>query len=385
MLKKIIITLTLISIGCAALPQELPRIEFKDACLPDAIELLSKKAGLDVIFSGDSGLLKTKRVNLDLSNSSPKEAIEYILQANGLSCEKKGKTLLISTLPQDQEQSAYKGIVKTVMLKHLPSQKVSELILKLFPKLKASAGLHSNTLVLKGKTSIVKEAEDLVGKIDHPTPQVLIEAQVIELSQSGSQRLGFLYGKEAGTFSFITDKVTGKTEPSDNLLTTLHLLIGEGQAQIKASPRIATLDDHEAIINIGNRIPYAVPYTSTSGGTQWTVDYIDAGVKLKITPRIGDDGQITSFIQPEVSSISEWRTTSAGDFPVISTRNASATLRVKDGETIIIGGLISEAQRENVSKVPVLGYIPIIGLLFQNKNAETAKSEIVFLITPHLI
>ena len=94
------------------------------------------------------------------------------------------------------------------------------------------------------------------------------------------------------------------------------------------------------MIKIGSRIPYAVPVTSGTT-TQWTVDYIDAGVKLKITPQLGQEGDITTFIQPEVSSISEWRTTAAGDFPVISTRNACATVRVKNGETIVIGGLLS--------------------------------------------
>ena len=100
---------------------------------------------------------------------------------------------------------------------------------------------------------------------------------------------------------------------------------------------------------------------------------------------MGDDGEITAFLQPEVSSVSEWRTTAAGDFPVITTRNAQATLRVKDGETIVVGGLISESERENVVKLPILGQLPIIGYLFQNKTVEKAQTEIVFLITPHII
>ena len=162
-------------------------------------------------------------------------------------------------------------------------------------------------------------------------------------------------------------------------------MIADGSANVVASPRIATLDNQEAVINIGSRIPYAVPVTYASGSTQWTVDYIDAGVKLKITPQLGEEGDIRTFIQPEVSSVSEWRTTAAGEFPVISTRNASATVRVKDGESIVIGGLISDSQRENVTRVPVLGYLPVIGLLFQNRSAEKEKTEIVFLITPHVI
>ncbi|MBU0573993.1 MAG: type II and III secretion system protein, partial [Candidatus Margulisbacteria bacterium] len=136
---------------------------------------------------------------------------------------------------------------------------------------------------------------------------------------------------------------------------------------------------------IGSRIPYAVPAVSNSAATLWTVDYIDAGVKLKITPKLGEDGYITTHIQPEVSAVSEWKTTSAGDFPVISTRNASATVRLKDGESIVIGGLLSDAERENIKKVPFLGHIPILGLFFQDRSVEKSKSEIIFVITPYVI
>jgi type II secretory pathway component GspD/PulD (secretin) len=115
------------------------------------------------------------------------------------------------------------------------------------------------------------------------------------------------------------------------------------------------------------------------------VEYIDAGVKLKITPQLGQENYITTFLQPEVSAVSEWRTTAAGDFPVISTRNASATVRVKNGETIVVGGLISETDRVNVTRIPILGHIPFINFLFQNRTVEKAKTEIVFLITPHVI
>ena len=207
---------------------------------------------------------------------------------------------------------------------------------------------------------------------------------MIEIVEADSARLGLSYGKEAGGFKFITSRDDGQTRPAEDLLITLRALISEGKAKLVASPRISTLDNHEAVINIGSRIPYAVPVT-TGSTTQWTVDYIDAGVKLKVTPRLGEGEFITASIQAEISSISEWRTTAAGEFPVITTRNARATLRVKDGETITVGGLLSESDHHNVSKIPVLGHLPLIGYLFQNMTVEKTKTEIVFLITPHII
>ena len=360
----------------------IPRVEFVDAAVLDVVHALSRQAGLDLVISADNGLMNNKRTTVRLKNVTAEEAIDYVLKTNGLTYEKKGKVILISQTAQDQNSG---GEIEAIKLKYLSAEKVSSLLSKVLPSLKTSVGGSANSIVLQGKTRLIAEAKKLIFSVDEPVPQVLIESKVLEISESDSMRLGLSYGSHAGIFKFTTDKDTGKTGLSEDLQTTLNTLISNGKAKVVATPKIATLDNHEAIINIGSRIPYAVPVTNGSGTTQWTVDYIDAGVKLKITPRLGEGGYITTSIQPEVSSVSEWRATSAGEFPVISTRNAQACLRVKDGETIIVGGLLSETERENVSRLPILGYIPVAGLLFQNKTVEKTKTEIIFLITPHII
>ncbi|MFC1571125.1 type II secretion system protein GspD [Candidatus Margulisiibacteriota bacterium] len=375
--------LGLASIGLAN--QNISSIDFVDAEVLDVIKILAKKANLDLVISGDMNFSQNKRTTLHLKDIEAEAALEYVLKANGLTCEKKGKAILISMSVEDQGAGAFKGEIKAVSLKYLSAEKVSNLINKVIPNLKSSVGGSASSIILQGKGPLISEARKLIYSIDKPVPQVLIESKVLEISESDSMRLGLSYGKEAGAFKFITDKDTKRTAVYEDLQTTLNALVGEGKAKVVASPRIATLDDHEATINIGSRIPYAVPVSSGSNSTQWTVEYIDAGVKLKITPRLGEEGHITTAIQPEVSSVSEWRTTAAGEFPVITTRNAQATLRVKDGETIVVGGLLSETERENISKLPILGHLPIVGLLFQNKTIEKAKTEIVFLITPHII
>ncbi len=384
MLKKVMILCCVFAVflNVAGAQSRIARIDFVDASVLDVVETLARQAGLDLVISGNGSLAQSKRTSLHLKNISAEDAIDYVLKTNGLSCEKKGKVILVSALPPEQN---YKGEVEAISLKYLSADKISLLLAKVIPVLKSSAGVCANSLILQGKRSLIDEAKKLIASIDQPVPQVLIESKVLEISESDSMRLGLSFGREAGVFKFITNKDTGNTSPADDLHTTLNSLIGDGKANVVASPRIATLDNHEAVINIGSRIPYAVPVSSGSNSTQWTVEYIDAGVKLKITPRLGKEGYITTFIQPEVSSVSEWRTTAAGEFPVITTRNAQATLRVKDGETIVVGGLLSESERENISRLPILGYIPIVGLLFQNKTIEKAKTEIVFLITPHII
>jgi len=363
--------------------ERIAHIDFEDASVINVVQTLAKSAGFDLVLSGDQALVQAKKATIHLKDVTAEEAIDYILRTNGFNYERKGRVLLVSSLPQDLTQTAYKAEVEAISLKYLSAAKAAELLTKVIPSAVFQAGSRANLLLIRGKESEIKEAKNLIFSLDKQTPQVLIESKVVEISQSDSKKLGISYGN--GVFKFITSKDTKRTSLAEDITSTLNTLISEGRANVIASPRIATLDNQEALINIGSRIPYAVPVSNSGSSTQWTVDYIDAGVKLKITPQLGQEGDITTLIQPEVSSISEWRTTPAGDFPVISTRNASATLRVKDGETIIIGGLLSEVERENTTRLPILGYLPGLGLFFQNKNLEKEKTEIVFLITPHII
>jgi general secretion pathway protein D len=369
---------------CPAGAAQLVRsIDFDDAPVVSIVQTIAKSAGLDVVIAGDQAAAQAKKATVHLKEVELEEAIEHILRTNGFNYEKKGRVLLVSSLPQDLSPSAYQLEGAVIGLKCLTAARAAELLAKLFPAALFQVGGRANELVVRAKASDLAIVREILTQIDQPAPQVMIESQVMELTQSDSLRLGLSYG--TGTYKFITSKDTKRTRPADDLVTTLNALAANGKADVIARPRIATIDNQEALINIGNRIPYAVPVTSGGATTQWTVNYIDAGVKLRITPQIGREKEITTFIQPEVSSISEWRTTAAGDFPVISTRNASATVRVKSGETIVIGGLLSETVRENVSRVPIVGYLPLVGYLFQNKNYEKEKTEIVFLITPHLI
>lgn len=383
-MKKIGLILLVLLLSLAGYAQDkIASVDFEDASVVNLVQALARSAGFDLVISGDQALTQNKKATVHLKQVTAEEAIDYILRTNGFNYEKKGRVLLVSSLPQDLIQTGYKMETEVVLLKHLSSNKAAELLAKIIPTVVFQPGGRSNALIIRGKEAEIGEAKRLIAAIDKLAPQILIESRVIEIAQSDSKKLGISYGN--GSFKFITGKETKKTSLAEDLPSILNTLLTEGRANVIANPRIATLDNQEALINIGTRIPYAVPVTGSGGITQWAVEYIDAGVKLRITPQLGQEGNITTFIQPEVSSISEWRTTAAGDFPVISTRNASATIRVRDGETIVIGGLLSESERENLTRVPVLGYLPGLGLLFQNRSTEKEKTEIVFLITPHVI
>lgn len=276
-------------------------------------------------------------------------------------------------------------IYKVVSPANCSPDRMVETITRIMPNMIAVRNESSNSLVLRGEEADVKKAEKIIASLDKKVPQILIEGRVVEIAQSGLSDIGIIWGREQGSFKFSVDRSTGGISQSDSIIASLNLLIAEGKAKILANPRIAALDGKEAEINIGSRIPYAVPAGSAATTTQWTVQYIDAGVNLRILPSVASDGSIVTTIKPEVSNISEWRTTSAGEFPVISTRNAQVTVRLRDGETLVIGGLINESDRENRSALPLLSDVPFIGNIFQRKVSERTKTEVVFLITPHLM
>lgn len=158
----------------------------------------------------------------------------------------------------------------------------------------------------------------------------------------------------------------------------LNALVQTGHAQILATPRIATLNNSEASLLVGEVYPIVTVNQQTGFPT---VTNVDVGVQLHVTPTIGDDGAITATLKPEYSEIIGFN----GSFPIIANRKVDATLRVRDGETIVLGGLFEDTSSETISKLPFLGDIPILGQFFKNKATTRQRDEVVFFITPHIL
>ncbi|HDZ76919.1 MAG TPA: hypothetical protein ENH41_02400, partial [Candidatus Omnitrophica bacterium] len=161
---------------------------------------------------------------------------------------------------------------------------------------------------------------------------------------------------------------------------TIDALISKQKAHLLASPSITTLNNYEAKIIIGEKVPYREE-TQTPVGTTETTRFIDVGISLSVTPRVSGDGYITMIIHPEVSSVSE--IIDAG--PRITTREADTIVRVRDGETAVIGGLIKNQNDGVRSRIPILGSLPIVGFLFSNRAEDKLQTELAVFITPHII
>ena len=237
-----------------------------------------------------------------------------------------------------------------------------------------------NAIVVSGNAETQRTAERFVRSMDVPSPQVLFEVRVADLEPVNEQsNVGLQFGgydltgqpiSGAATYAFANNSIA--------INARLNLLVSEGQAEILATPKLVTLNNKEADLLIGQTYP-VIYYDARLGGQQ--VQFVDIGVKLRLTPTIGADGSVTAEMHPEYSAIQGF----VGGYPVIANRRVDSTLRIKDNETIVLGGLMREVDSQTLTKIPGLADIPIIGKIFQNKERTHQRDEVVFLITPHVI
>ena len=238
-----------------------------------------------------------------------------------------------------------------------------------------------NALVVSGNATLLARVDRLISRLDRPSPQVLFEVRVIDLTPINDQSN---FGLEFGGLDFggqpipaaATYAFSGGSIP---LNVKLNALLSEGRARILATPKILTLSDHIAKLHIGATYPIA---TNGSVFGSQSVQYIDIGVKLKIRATIGRGGSVIAEIHPQYSEILGF---TAQNFPIIANRRLDSTLRVRNGETIVLGGLLRDVSSETVKRIPFLSQIPILGSFFANKATNHERDEIVFLITPHVI
>ena len=161
----------------------------------------------------------------------------------------------------------------------------------------------------------------------------------------------------------------------------INALVTDGKAKILSRPNVTTIAGHEAVINVGSSVP--VPTVQTTNSTVTTsIEYRDAGIILKYTPRINADGTITAQIHTEVSTPQYVEDLRAYRF---NTRSADTTVTVRDGEPMIIGGLIGAEESKSVSKIPFLGDLPILGALFRNHRKSKSESELIIFLTAHVL
>ncbi|AZO95681.1 secretin N-terminal domain-containing protein [Halocella sp. SP3-1] len=276
-----------------------------------------------------------------------------------------------------------KNITEFAVIDYLDLEEILNTLNNLYPDVNIQSNKIRQELVFKGKESDIAELLKLLDKLDKPRKQVIIEARVEEVSTDGLSEMGFDIDEKLAKI-IVNEDDDGKIhEVNMSFPEFIKMLETNGQTNNLANPRLMTLSGEKAELLIGDKIAIIDDDSDDDDDDDDddSIEYIEAGINLIFTPWVTKDNKITLEVNPEVSSVS---TNANGDYKV-DTREAHTKIRLEDGETFAIGGLIKEDEMETLSKVPYLGDIPILGSLFRNKQMENIKTELIIFITPHIV
>ena len=237
-----------------------------------------------------------------------------------------------------------------------------------------------NEIIVKGSKEELDNVETMIAGMDKRAPQIMIEAKVVEITLEGEKELGIKWtsGGVEGQISIGELTMGGSFERFGLIEATLKALQSDGKTNILSNPKVLTLDGKEARIETGQQIPIR---KITSEGVE-TIEYKKVGLTLTITPRVSSDGLVTMDVYPTVNSLG---TELVQGYPVINSREENVIIRANLDETVVIGGLITSKDIKSITKIPLLGDIPIFGKLFQFSHTKKEKTEIIILITAHLL
>ncbi|MEK9148461.1 MAG: secretin N-terminal domain-containing protein, partial [Candidatus Desantisbacteria bacterium] len=292
-------------------------------------------------------------------------------------------------------------------LNYAASDKIKEQIQEVISKGSGSIKIdaRTNKIAITDYPEKLDEIEKIIKAFDEKTSQVLIDSKIIEVKLSDKFEMGIDWDtwldknlRIANAFSLSTTtggKLTVGTTTIDKMgqyKTIVQLLQTVGETRILSSPRVTALNNQEAKILVGSKEAYITQTTSQAGTgstiTAESVNFVDVGVQLYVTPVINRDGFVTMKIRPVVSSATYKDLTSGGatsQIPIVSTSEAETAVMVRDGTTIIIAGLMKDEKYKTVRKVPVLGDIPLLGAIFRSTSDEVKKTELAIFLTPHIL
>ena len=383
-----------------------------DGSAAELIRFAAREGNINVII--DSGA--DSHVSVNFQDISPREAIDKIVLASGLSISEREGTLIIgrgknivSQLGQvhvipvaygDLEELKREAELyfqnkyltepkKAAKNKETKSGKASENAISndinkesgkssqrvdvagnssnsgsnISKNPRVEVDINTRSLLVYGTPEEAREISQLLKRVDIPAPQVALEAKVVAMKREDLEKLGVTWEWTKIPHDFTYD-------------ATLDLLISKGKAKVLSRPNIVTMQGREAVINIGGEVP--VPEVSITNTTTTTsIKYRPAGILLQCRPFVNEDGYIDSQLNIEVSAPSYIKEMNAYSF---QKRSAQTRVRLKDGETLVIGGLISREEIKQLQKIPFLGDIPILGNLFKATSSKVTEEELTIFI-----
>jgi general secretion pathway protein D len=374
-------------------------MEFRDASLRQVFELISRNTGMNFLFDRD--VKPDLRTTLMVKDTTAAEIVRFLLVTNQLDQKILNEsTVLIYPATQAKQHDYQDLMTKSFFVGNANVKDMVSAIKSILKVKDVYADEKLNIITLRETPGTLRAVERLLANHDLAEPEVVLEMEVLELSSTLTTSLGINYPTQlsasvagaAGTAGTVTLKEALARASSlvsfsiSDPALSLNLTDQLAKTNILANPRIRVKNKEKAQIHVGDKVPVVSTTTTSTGVIAESVSYLDTGLKLEATPEIHLDDEVEIKIALEVSNISKEVTTSSGTLTYqLGTRNASTVLRLKDGETQMLAGLISDEDRDSTNRIPGLGSLPIAGHLFGSQSGSDAKTEIVLLVTPHVV
>ncbi|NIM40984.1 MAG: general secretion pathway protein GspD [Hydrogenophaga sp.] len=389
-------------------------LDFRDVQIKAVFDLIARTTGLNFVF--DKDVRADTRVTLFVRDTSVEEVVRLVLTTNQL--ERKllnPNTLMIYPDTPVKKREYQELVTRSFFLANADVKQAQTLIRTLVKTRDIFIDEKLNLVMVKDTPDAVRLAERLIESLDMAEPEVMLDVEVLEVTRNRLLELGLRFpdqisygrltpdlsttivnegvtqsnvtpgGKLAEGFVDLRNR-TGLTSFVANPAVVLNLRSEAGSGNTLANPRIRVKNREKAKIHIGDKLPVFTTTSTANVGVSSSVSYLDVGLKLDVEPNVYLDNEVGIKVALEVSSVVREITGPANALAYqIGTRSAGTVLRLRDGETQVLAGLISDEERSAANRLPGLGDLPMVGRLFSSTRDNTGKTEIVLLITPRVV
>ncbi len=401
-------------------------LEFKDADIKNVFRLLGEVSGKNIVVTDDV----SRKVTMRLIEVPWDQALDVIIDTNGLGKDESGNVIRISTagrLKSERDnlaaakkseenletlQTAYLTVNYAKVMKgqgdtNTDKDLVEKVKALLSPRGKVEADQRTNTLIVRDIKSSIEDVQNLIGRLDTRTPQVLIESNLIETTPTFTRSLGiemeslFNNGRVRTSDRFVANPpFAGDLQPTpatnllsipssgfrfgyfgNNITSVLSAAEAQGNVKIISRPSVVTLNNVESMIESANIL--RIRTSAATVGEAGALREIRAGITLKVTPQVSADGFVLLNISAKSSTLDFGKTVDG--IPQENTREAKVNVLVKDGETVVLGGIMKDTGSNSENGIPYLKDIPALGWLFKKSSWQKDFEELVIFITPRIM
>ena len=362
-------------------------LRFNDIPLSEVFDLLSRHGRVNILL----GKGVTGSVSMNLYDVGVRQAIHAVAQAAGYTVElRNGAYMVLDRNETGQDAAGSVTRIRTFKVQYSNPKQVAEILGKYLSRQgKITTLAERNMLVVEDSPDFLDRVQRLLAEVDVEPQQILIEAKIMEITLDHSETFGVDWSKifsADGRNNIGTVGLASRTGPglvfnlvNHNLEAFLSALSSKGRVHTLSTPKLLAIENQEASAVIGDRVGYKVTTTINQVTTE-SIQFLDTGVILKVTPSVDQRGRVMLRVHPEVSSASV-----VGGIPSKKSTEVTTQLLCEDGQSIFIGGLIKRNRGNRRAGVPVLGNLPVIGSLFSATEEAASITETVVIITPRIV